>query len=76
MQWKPPYAVDVTEALKPGRNTLSVRVVNFWANRMIGDQQPGAKPLTFAPIQPFKASDPLMTSGLLGPVTLKRTETR
>ncbi len=76
VQWKPPYSVDVTDALKVGRNILSVRVVNFWANRMIGDQQPGAKPLTFAPIQPFKASDPLMTSGLLGPVTLKRLESR
>lgn len=76
VQWKPPYAVDVTDAVKAGRNALSVRVVNFWANRMIGDQQPGAKPLTFAPIQPFKADDPLMPSGLLGPVTLKRTESR
>jgi hypothetical protein len=70
-EWKPPYAVDVTAALKPGRNTLSIRVVNFWANRMIGDQQPGARRYTFAPIQPFKAEDPLSPSGLLGPVTLR-----
>jgi hypothetical protein len=70
-QWKPPYAVDVTDALKPGRNSLSIRVVNFWANRMIGDLQPGAKPYTFAPIQPFKPDDPLSPSGLIGPVTLK-----
>jgi hypothetical protein len=35
---------------------LSIRVVNFWVNRMIGDLQPGAKPYTFAPIQPFKAT--------------------
>ncbi len=72
VQWKPPYAVDVTEALKPGRNALSIRVVNFWANRMIGDLQPGARRLTFAPIQPFKADDPLSPSGLIGPVTLRR----
>jgi hypothetical protein len=72
VQWKPPYAVDVTEALKPGKNALSIRVVNFWANRMIGDLQPGAKRLTFAPIQPFKADDPLSPSGLIGPVTLRR----
>jgi hypothetical protein len=70
-QWKPPFAVDVTDALKPGRNTLSIRVVNFWANRMIGDLLPGAKPYTFAPIQPFKPDDALSPSGLLGPVTLK-----
>lgn len=72
VQWKPPYAVDVTEALKPGKNSLSIRVVNFWANRMIGDLQPGAKRLTFAPIQPFKVDDPLSPSGLIGPVTLRR----
>ncbi|MBO9545934.1 glycosyl hydrolase [Caulobacter sp.] len=72
-QWKPPYAVDVTDALKPGRNTLSIRVVNFWANRMIGDLQPGAKRYTFAPIQPFKPDDALSPSGLLGPVMLKVT---
>lgn len=70
-QWKPPYAVDVTDALKLGRNALSIRVVNFWANRMIGDLQPGAKRYTFAPIQPFKPDDALSPSGLLGPVTLK-----
>jgi hypothetical protein len=75
-QWKPPYAVDVTDVLKPGRNMLSIRVVNFWVNRMIGDLQPGAKPYTFAPIQPFKADDPLSPSGLLGPVTLRRASSK
>jgi hypothetical protein len=37
--WKPPYRVDVTRALKPGRNQLEVRVANTWVNRMIGDEQ-------------------------------------
>jgi len=37
--WKPPFRVDVSEVLKPGRNTLEVRVVNLWINRMIGDEQ-------------------------------------
>jgi hypothetical protein len=37
--WKPPYAVDVTEALKPGRNELEVKVTNLWPNRLIGDEQ-------------------------------------
>lgn len=72
VQWKPPFTVDLTDALKPGRNSLSIRVVNFWANRMIGDLQPGAKRFTFAPIQPFKADDALSPSGLIGPVTLRR----
>jgi len=37
--WKKPYRVDITGVLKPGRNTLEVRVTNLWPNRMIGDEQ-------------------------------------
>ncbi len=37
--WKPPYRVDVTHALKPGRNELKIQVANTWVNRMIGDEQ-------------------------------------
>jgi hypothetical protein len=37
--WKPPFRLDVTGALKPGQNTLEVKVVNLWINRMIGDEQ-------------------------------------
>ena len=40
--WKTPFRVDVTGALKPGANTLEVKVTNLWVNRLIGDQQPGA----------------------------------
>ena len=37
--WRPPYRVDITESLKRGENTLEVKVVNLWPNRMIGDEQ-------------------------------------
>lgn len=37
--WKPPFRVEITEAAKPGANTLEVKVVNLWVNRMIGDEQ-------------------------------------
>jgi hypothetical protein len=36
--WKPTFAVDVTEALKPGRNELEIKVTNLWPNRLIGDE--------------------------------------
>jgi hypothetical protein len=35
--WKPPFQVDVTRFLKPGKNELTVRVANLWVNRLLGD---------------------------------------
>ncbi|MGA2985813.1 MAG: glycosylhydrolase-like jelly roll fold domain-containing protein [Terriglobia bacterium] len=40
--WYPPYRVDVTGALRPGANEGSIKVINAWVNRLIGDQQPDA----------------------------------
>ncbi len=74
--WKPPFRVDVTSALKPGANEVRVKVTNLWPNRMIGDLQPGvAKTYTWTDFRPFKADSPLLESGLLGPVTVWRSET-
>jgi alpha-L-rhamnosidase/F5/8 type C domain len=70
--WHAPYRVDATSALKPGANRITIRVVNAWVNRLIGDQQPGATKLTFADVKPYKATSPLLPSGLLGPVTVIR----
>lgn len=73
--WDPPFVVDVTDALKPGLNELSVKVTNLWPNRMIGDLQPGVtKTYTWTDIRPFKADSPLLESGMLGPVTIWSSE--
>lgn len=75
--WKPPFAVDITEAVRPGRNTLEVRVTNLWPNRLIGDQRlPPEQRTTRTNVTKFKANSPLMESGLLGPVTLRWGERR
>ncbi|GGL35129.1 glycosyl hydrolase [Caulobacter rhizosphaerae] len=68
--WAPPYRLDVTDMVRPGRNEIAVRVVNLWRNRLIGDKQPGAKPVTVAPMAFYGADAPLFDSGLLGPVRL------
>jgi hypothetical protein len=70
--WRPPYRVDVTDALKPGSNTLEIRVANLWPNRMIGDAAlPETQRLTWSSWQPFSKDMPLLKSGLLGPVKLE-----
>jgi hypothetical protein len=77
VSWHAPYRVDVTGALKPGPNTLAIRVTNAWVNRLIGDEQPGAPvKYTFADIEPYHANSPLQASGLLGPVRLSAVSTR
>jgi hypothetical protein len=74
--WHAPYRVDVTSALKPGANQITVEAVNAWVNRLIGDQQPGATKYTFADVKPYHADSPLLPSGLIGPVTVVREETQ
>lgn len=69
--WTPPFQVDITRALKPGINQLEVDVVNFWPNRIIGDQfLPEAERFTRTNIRQFTRRSPLMPSGLMGPVRL------
>jgi hypothetical protein len=75
--WKAPFRVDVTRALKPGANTLEIKVINLWVNRLIGDQQEGVtKKYTYTAQQFYRADSPLLPSGLIGPVTVVRAEPR
>jgi hypothetical protein len=69
--WKPPYRVDITELAKAGSNALQIRVANLWVNRLIGDAQPGAKPITHTTLKTYTAAAPLKPSGLIGPVKLE-----
>ena len=82
--WTAPWSVDLTRAVKPGENVLEIDVTNVWANRLIGDAglperervtrtnvplKAGAR--DFKPHQGYSSQDPLVRSGLLGPVRLE-----
>ncbi|MBD2704016.1 hypothetical protein IC229_25450 [Spirosoma sp. BT702] len=74
--WTSPYRVDITNALKPGANSLKIDVANTWSNRLTGDAITGQK---FTKTNITKANKnlvpwgelPLIESGLLGPVTIQ-----
>ncbi len=71
--WKTPFRVNVTGALKPGANTVEVKVTNLWVNRLVGDQQPNAPgKFTYTSQQFYRADSPLLPSGLIGPVAVVR----
>ena len=68
--WKTPFRVNITGVLKEGENRLEVKVTNLWVNRLIGDEQQGAKRLTYTTQAFYQADSPLLPSGLLGPVKI------
>ncbi|MET0179643.1 MAG: glycosyl hydrolase, partial [Novosphingobium sp.] len=68
--WHAPYRLDIAGAVKPGRNTIEVRVANLWVNRLVGDAQPGAARIAFTASPTYRPDAPLRPSGLIGPVRL------
>ena len=70
--WTAPWRVDITRAVRAGSNALEIEVANLWPNRMIGDAAAPDRKFTQTTYRPFKAGDPLLPSGLLGPVRLMK----
>lgn len=77
--WTAPWRVDISKALKPTGNVLEIEVANLWPNRMLGDaKRPDQKPYALTTHHPYAAgqphaNDPLLPSGLLGPVTVQKS---
>lgn len=70
--WTHPFRGDVTSYLKEGQNTLELRVVNLWPNRIIGDHYlPADKRFTKTNVKKFDKDYPLRKSGLIGPVQVQ-----
>lgn len=66
--WLPPYTTRITPYLKVGTNTITVKVINTWNNRIVGDLRDGDKnpyTQTNAKIK-FSKDTPLLPSGLMG----------
>lgn len=69
--WNAPFKVDITKALRNGTNTIEIKVVNMWHNRLVGDVQPGVtEKVTYTQMEFFKPEEPLLPAGLLGPVRI------
>ena len=102
--WKPPFRVDISDAVREGQNRLEIKVTNLWTNRLIGDAKLHPDPeLDYSPNRPgwsaagplatlpdwvrnggrspvgrtsfvlwgfYGGDEPLMESGLLGPVKI------
>ena len=64
--WKPPFLMDITDALQKGKNELEIRVSNLWVNRLIGDEQfPACLPgrvLPFCHPRPRNCTSPCLHS--------------
>ncbi len=75
--WTAPWECDITPWVRPGTNTLKIRVANDWNNRLVGDAgQPPERRSTETNI-PWSISwrrlwkdTPLQPAGLIGPVRL------
>ncbi len=69
--WKPPYRLDISDAVRPGRNDLVVAVVNPWHNRLAGDAaRPAAQRVSWTSREVVPKGAPLQPAGLLGPVRI------
>jgi hypothetical protein len=73
--WTKPFRIDLGDDLKKGDNTLRIKVVNSWYNRVAGDEiSPGDRRFTStnAVLQNIAYTDKisLEPSGLIGPVRI------
>lgn len=69
--WTWPYRVDITNAIKQGKNVIEMDVTNTWANRLMGDHLlPESERITKTTAPYLMEGKPLNEAGLLGPVVI------
>ena len=68
--WTPPYKLDITENLRPGKNSIEILVTNTWRNRLIFEEiNPAEKKTWFNSPYSLK-NKPLLPSGIIGEVKM------
>jgi hypothetical protein len=70
--WTTPYEVDITHAIKKGKNELRIDVVNTWHNALRGADQ-GKAPYEgiWTNARYRTKGDNLLPAGLFGPIEIK-----
>lgn len=69
--WTAPYTVDITDAVKKGRNTLTIDVTNTWANALLGADNGKAPFDGIWTNGKYRRPDTtLIPAGLTGPVSV------
>jgi hypothetical protein len=70
--WTAPYSVEITKAIRAGKNEVVIEVSNTWANRLIRDRKlPESERITRTKSPWVLEGKPLLEAGLLGPVTIQ-----
>ena len=69
--WTAPFQVDISKAIRKGKNELKIEVTNTWANRIAGDQQLPVEKRITKTNAPYRLKDGLLKAGLTGPVLLE-----
>ncbi|NQU65481.1 MAG: hypothetical protein HQ517_14525, partial [SAR324 cluster bacterium] len=73
--WMKPYRLNIKEAIKDGENTMEIKVVNVWRNRITGDRNlPEDKRKTWLIVDRITPEEELIPSGLMGEVTIQVIE--
>lgn len=71
--WCSPWEIDITDAVKPGINELTIRITNSLMNRLIGDSMlPLSERITYSATPIARPDDKLTPSGIIGNVSIVR----
>lgn len=74
--WAQPWEIDISKAVRPGKNQIRIRVTNTWNNRLVADAALSPAERQSYVSQAYRADSkaPVAASGLLGPVQISKSD--